>query len=328
MKRFNILLVFSALLLGFASCNEAEPFATAEAEDYPRILDPIFPDRQNGNLAEFNTHKRDANLEMALTVTPAAYTTVKWFIDGTEVHEGHSIDMNLPAGSYVLRMEATTMAGKSTYREGIVNVEPLDDDPYSEKKGIERVIAPGCPAVLIGCNLNSITGVVIGGRTIGAGSEDGEYLGYVVPEDLEEGEYRVELVDAEGNRFGANKVTVSTKPLIVDGFSRSTPGSEWVLSGINLETIKSFDISGTAITSFVRKSATEIVLTFPDLEEGEYSISALDADGYPAYFYYDGMEQSAAVVSVSGEKTLWEGHHYVSWVYEDGHPNKVFGFIS
>ena len=32
-------------------------------------------------------------------------------------------------------------------------------------------------------------------------------------------------------------------------------------------------------------------------------------------------------VTISSEKALWEGHHYVSWDKEDGDPNKTFNLI-
>lgn len=66
---------------------------------------------------------------MTLTVTPADYTTVTWFIDGEEIQTGKEIDLALKAGTYHLKVTATTSIGKSTYREGLIQVNPLADDP-------------------------------------------------------------------------------------------------------------------------------------------------------------------------------------------------------
>ena len=60
--------------------------------DDPHILAPVFPDRTNGQLATFANISRDANLSIALTVTPKDYTTVTWFIDGQEVESGTDSD--------------------------------------------------------------------------------------------------------------------------------------------------------------------------------------------------------------------------------------------
>lgn len=40
------ILAFNAFL---TSCSDEEPFSTATPNDEPRILDPTFPDRVNGN---------------------------------------------------------------------------------------------------------------------------------------------------------------------------------------------------------------------------------------------------------------------------------------
>ena len=76
------ILAFNAFL---TSCSDEEPFSTATPNDEPRILDPTFPDRVNGNLATFANFSRDGKFSMKLTVTPADYTTVTWFVDGEEV---------------------------------------------------------------------------------------------------------------------------------------------------------------------------------------------------------------------------------------------------
>ena len=71
MKKIYIAL-FVLLAVGstFTACTEEEPFATVTENDDPHILAPVFPDRTNGQLATFANISRDANLSIALTVTP------------------------------------------------------------------------------------------------------------------------------------------------------------------------------------------------------------------------------------------------------------------
>ena len=84
-KIYLILLSFMTLCVIFTSCSAEDPFSTATSDDNPRILDPIFPDRSNGQLATFATISRTDTLNMKLTVTPADYTTVTYSIDRSNV---------------------------------------------------------------------------------------------------------------------------------------------------------------------------------------------------------------------------------------------------
>ena len=84
-KIYHILLIMLAMSFGLIACTEETPFSTATENDDPRILDPLFPDRVNGELPVVSNISRDANFSMTLTVTPADYTTVTWFIDGEEI---------------------------------------------------------------------------------------------------------------------------------------------------------------------------------------------------------------------------------------------------
>ena len=113
---FHFALLAASFLL--AACSDNEPFETITPEDQPCILDPIFPDRTaGGELAVYQSFSRDKNLTIDMIVTPSKYTTVTWLLDGEPVQTGATIDMNLLAGTYVLRVEAATAYGKSTYRE-------------------------------------------------------------------------------------------------------------------------------------------------------------------------------------------------------------------
>lgn len=330
-KIYHILLIMLAMSFGLIACTEETPFSTATENDDPRILDPLFPDRVNGELPVVSNISRDANFSMTLTVTPADYTTVTWFIDGEEIQTGKEIDLALKAGTYHLKVTATTSIGKSTYREGLIQVNPLADDPWATEIGFERIITTGAKAQLYGNNLDKVNSIVIGGKTATdiAYTENGEnsYIEYTVPEGLADGTYRIILVDNGGNEYGGNKVTVTSDALITAGSERTTANSEWVMTGINLNQIESFTFGGQSVSSFIRQSETEIAFTCPSLEDGEYTLTGRTTSGKEVMFYTTTGNITEQTVVVSSERVLWEGHHYVSWDLPDDNPNKTFNLI-
>lgn len=330
-KIYHILLIMLAMSFGLIACTEETPFSTATENDDPRILDPLFPDRVNGELPVVSNISRDANFSMTLTVTPADYTTVTWFIDGEEIQTGKEIGLALKAGTYHLKVTATTSIGKSTYREGLIQVNPLADDPWATEIGFERIITTGAKAQLYGNNLDKVNSIVIGGKTATdiAYTENGEnsYIEYTVPEGLADGTYRIILVDNGGNEYGGNKVTVTSDALITAGSERTTANSEWVMTGINLNQIESFTFGGQTVSSFIRQSETEIAFTCPSLEDGEYTLTGRTTSGKEVMFYTTAGNITEQTVVVSSERVLWEGHHYVSWDLPDNNPNKTFNLI-
>ena len=330
-KIYHILLIMLAMSFGLIACTEETPFSTATENDDPRILDPLFPDQVNGELPVVSNISRDANFSMTLTVTSADYTTVTWFIDGEEIQTGKEIDLALKAGTYHLKVTATTSIGKSTYREGLIQVNPLADDPWATEIGFERIITTGAKAQLYGNNLDKVNSIVIGGKTATdiAYTENGEnsYIEYTVPEGLADGTYRIILVDNGGNEYGGNKVTVTSDALITAGSERTTANSEWVMTGINLNQIESFTFGGQTVSSFIRQSETEIAFTCPSLEDGEYTLTGRTTSGKEVMFYTTAGNITEQTVVVSSERVLWEGHHYVSWDLPDDNPNKTFNLI-
>lgn len=330
-KIYHILLIMLAMSFGLIACTEETPFSTATENDDPRILDPLFPDRVNGELPVVSNISRDANFSMTLTVTPADYTTVTWFIDGEEIQTRKEIDLALKAGTYHLKVTATTSIGKSTYREGLIQVNPLADDPWATEIDFERIITTGAKAQLYGNNLDKVNSIVIGGKTATdiAYTENGEnsYIEYTVPEGLADGTYRIILVDNGGNEYGGNKVTVTSDALITAGSERTTANSEWVMTGINLNQIESFTFGGQTVSSFIRQSETEIAFTCPSLEDGEYTLTGKTTSGKEVMFYTTTGNITEQTVVVSSERVLWEGHHYVSWDLPDDNPNKTFNLI-
>lgn len=331
MKRIYLML-FAAFAMGAVntSCSEEDPFATISPEDNPMILDPLFPDRVNGELPIISQISHGANFKMDLTVTPSDYTEVTWEIDGEQVCTGNSIEIALEAGTYHLKVVATTTAGKSTYREANVVVTPLEGEPWSEEQGIERIVVAGSSARLYGINLKDVTGVAIGETTATVISysttEDGDCLEYVIPDGLADGQYRISLLGTDGARYGANMIRVVSSPVITAGFNHATSNAEWVMTGLNLDKITSFELNRQAVSDFVSKSDSEIVLVCPDMADGEYTLKGL-SDGNEVLFYNNGELVNEVSFAVISGVILWEGHHYVSWDLADGDPNKTFNLI-
>lgn len=317
-----------AILLLPTSCSDDDPISTAGPDDNPMIISPVFPDRVNGELPTISTFYRDSAFVYSVIVTPHDYTTVTWNIDGEKVAEGDSININLPAGIYDLKIDATTVTGKSTSREGLVKVLPATGDPYSEAKGYERIIAPGKPAVIYGDNLARVKNIVIGGQSVPATyNESDKSLSYSVPKSLSDGTYRMLLEEASGNQFGANTVQVSSNPLIISGADRFGANSTVTITGINLDKIVSLTIGDNTITDFTSKSDTELTFTSPDLVVGDYVITGKTNDGTAVLFYSAKGNTTQNNLTITAETTLWEGHHYVSWDYADGDPHKTFNLI-
>lgn len=321
MKTKNILfLTVLAASLALASCKDEEPFSTITPDDQPCILDPIFPDRTaTGDLAIYQSISRDTNLELDVVVTPSDYTTVTWLIDGEPVCTGLSLDMALEAGTYTLRVEATTTKGKSTSRECLIEVTPLEGDPWSEETGLERYTAPGAEASFTGTDLDKVAEILLGDATVteftyNAGNSSIEYT---VPEGLEPGTYRLSLIDRAGERYGANTVTILEGATVLEGASTTAPGKVTTLKGVRLDEVTSITIGERRIETFDTQSATELSFTCPDgLTSGEqYTFTGTTVNGSPLMFATaDGEFVTEQQVLITAEVTIWEGHFaVVNW---------------
>lgn len=326
-KIYSLLCAALAAAAMLSSCSEDEPFATAGPDDDPRIISPVFPDRQNGELPIVANINRDKDLEMALTVTPGDYTTPEWFIDGEKL-EGvtDSLKTQLLAGTYTLKIVVTTVTGKSTSREGLVKVNPLPDDPQTTTVSFERIVAAGEKARLYGKNLDRVKGLKIGGTAMNnvAYNVADDCLEYTVNASLKDGTYRAVLTGADGQEYGADKVTVSSMPVVTSGADRAMAGSTWTLHGVNLDKIASLTIGDKTVSTFTEQSATTLSLTFPALAVGDYKVTGKTRDGASVTFYTAAGTVNEQTVTVSEETTLWTGHHYVSWDKPDGDANKMF----
>ena len=318
------------------SCAKQEPFSVAGPGDEPHIISPVFPDNKNGDMQVFSTIDVGNNFSSKATVTPAQYTKVEWFIDNELCVEGSEINVALHAGIYLLQLKATTTEGKVASRTAYVEVKPKAGHPYSDQVKYERVVTPGQRAVLYGDNLEKVKDVIIAGYPSGADNvkvewdaEGKAYVSYLVPEQLNDGMYRVELNDAEGNKYGANTVLVNTKPLALDGYSRASIGAPATLNGQFLDKVESVMI-GNASLNIEKKSFDACSFTIPeDMAVAAYPFSGKTSDGALKFFVKKKVSYITENIDINlvKETVLWTGHHYVSWDRPDGDPNKTFNLI-
>jgi hypothetical protein len=211
---YNLVAVMVILSMGIlSSCSENnDGFITATEDDFPQILLPWFGEWENGEPAVYKNISRDTEFIDSVTVTPALYTTVEWFIDDEKIHEGKKIQHTFLAGEYVLKIVATTTKGKSTSRIGKLIVRSLDSDPIPGNDIRDRQVVAGQSAKLHGVNMDKVVKIAIGGKEVSTTFvENGNksYVEYIVPVDLALGTYRMTLTDSDGNVYGGGKIVVS-----------------------------------------------------------------------------------------------------------------------
>ena len=309
------------------SCTQKEePFFTATENDAPRILNTDIPDWDKGQPQTLLTISRDQNFEFEIIVTPADYTTVEWFLDGVKVAEGKTINQPVLAGTWTVKIVATTTKGLSTSRTAMLVVNPLEGDPVAGDAVLERLVAPGATAVLGGQNMDKVAKVVIGGVECDATYADGAVT-YTVPADMAAGTYQLTLKDAEGYEYGAGYTTVSAASVVSAAAFSGKPGGELVLTGLNLDKVASLTAGGEACT-IVSQAASELKFNLPALAAGTYELTGVDASGNAVSFVNGAQMQETATLTLTSEDTLWEGHHYVSWDFADGDPNKTFSALA
>ena len=209
LKSWMMLFAISFALAGTAtlsSCSsDDDPFFTVSEDDDPRIL--------NTDLAD-QTLDRKTKLNLEIKVTPVHYTTVTWWLDGTQIYEGTTIDQTLPVGNHELKIVATTTKGKSTSRTLNVTVTPAADDPALGTNASELWVAPGAETTIHKCkNLGIVAKVMVGGKDVDFEVlEEGTALKLTAPTGLENGDYDITLVDGEGNQFPGGTIKVTTEP--------------------------------------------------------------------------------------------------------------------
>ena len=312
MKTKNILLLIAmAAATILTGCQPEAPFDTQSPNDAPIILTP-YNESGTGTFT-YDLINPDTPLYDSVTVTPSKYTTVNWYLDKQLVYTGVKIDMCFPAGTYALTIEAVTEAGLRTERTGTVTVHPYDYDPYSAAPAAGRHLAPGVETQIDGQNLSKAKNVIIANDVYGSEvvhtiaptyQEDG-LLKFILPE-TEDGTYFLRLQDANGKIYGADNIDVHNGAVALAGFAEMPAGSEWVITGVNLQKVAKVKVADIEITD-LQVTATSVTLTAPALEVGEYALSMFNEDGSAVLFVTNEGAVEQAKTVVPSETTIWTG---------------------
>lgn len=304
-------MALAATALTFTSCSsDDDPFATASENDFPQILLPWFGDWENGEPSEYKNITREIEYVDSVTVTPARYTTVDWYIDGKKVNTGLKYSTYFEAGNYILKIVATTTKGLSTSRTGKIIVRPVDGDPVFADVAEERLVAPGAVCTLTGSNLKNIKKLLIGGKEAEIKSVSDDIIEYIAP--ATEGASRVEVADdkmtyggifSKDNRTYNNlDITITSAPYIKASELNAKPKREVEITGINLDKISSISISGQKV-EIKSQSATLLTFVCPELENDTYDFEVATSNGTTALF--NGNE--SCKINVASAIVLWTG---------------------
>ena len=318
MKTKNILLLISlAAATIFTGCQPEAPFDTQSPDDAPLILTP-YNESGTGTFT-YDLLNPDTPLYDSVTVTPSKYTTINWYLDKQLVYTGIKIDMCFPAGKYALTIEAVTDAGLRTERTGTVTVHPYDYDPYSASPAAGRHLAPGVETTIEGQNLSKAKAVIISSDIFGLEvvhnitptyQEDG-FLKFILPE-TEDGAYFLRLQDENGKIYGADNIHVHNGAVALAGFQEMPAGSEWVITGVNLQHVTKVKVGDIEITD-LQASDNAVTLTAPAVEVGEYTLAMFNEDGSAVLFITDEGAVEQVKTVVPSETTIWTGAVTIDW---------------
>ena len=318
MKTKNILLLIALAVATILTCCQSEaPFDTQSPDDAPIILTP-YNESGTGTFT-YDLLNPDTPLYDSVTVTPSKYTTVNWYLDNQLVYTGIKMDMCFPAGTYALTIEAVTDAGLRTERTGTVTVHPYDYDPYSAAPAAGRHLAPGVEVQIDGQNLSKAKSVIISTdifglevvHTITPTYQEDEFLKFILP-DTEDGTYFLRLQDADGKIYGADNIHVHNGAVALAGFQEMPAGSEWVITGVNLQNVAKVIVNGSEITD-LQVTASSVTLTAPALEAGEYTLAMYNEDGSAVLFITNEGAVEQVMTLVPSETTIWTGAVTIDW---------------
>ena len=318
MKTKNILLLIAmAAATILTGCQPEAPFDTQSPNDAPIILTP-YNESGTGTFT-YDLLNPDTPLYDSVTVTPSKYTTINWYLDQELVYTGVKIDMCFLAGKYALTIEAVTDAGLRTERTGTVTVHPYDYDPYSASPAAGRHLAPGVETTIEGQNLSKAKAVIISSDIFGLEvvhnitptyQEDG-FLKFILPE-TEDGAYFLRLQDENGKIYGADNIHVHNGAVALAGFQEMPAGSEWVITGVNLQHVTKVKVGDIEITD-LQASDNAVTLTAPAVEVGEYTLAMFNEDGSAVLFITDEGAVEQVKTVVPSETTIWTGAVTIDW---------------
>lgn len=206
-------LAFAGMSVLTACSSQEDPFYTVSENDVPRIM--------NDDLTDKNI-TRDTPLKIEIKVTPSMYTTVTWYLNGTLIATGATIDQLVPVGNHTLEIVATTVKGLATSRTIKVNVSALPTDPALATDGRSRWLQVGTTKTIDCQNVTSVSQLLIGDVEAKNVSYANDKLTFDIPSTMAEGEYIVTLVDAAGVKWGCGLFTVSNDPYVDPGIKETT----------------------------------------------------------------------------------------------------------
>ena len=131
---------------------------------------------------------------------------------------------------------------------------------------------------------------------------------------MPEGQYRLSLIDADGNSFGGGLVTVNGESIITRGDFMGLSEGNVVIPGRKLDKVKSVTVNGVACT-IESQTAEQLIIKLPVLEEGTYVVKVIDKNDAAVKFLSEGklVETGSIKVSLIAEEVVWEGSHDVDW---------------
>lgn len=310
-RSMGLFLMFSAAMAFNACSTDEEAFFTAEEGDSPRILNTDIPEWSNGEPSVLNTITLPNPFKFKVIATPIHYTKIQWFLDDELIHEGDSINQQVLAGNYLLKIVATTTKGLSTSRTCRLVVNPQDGDPQMGTSENELIVAPKVVSTVTGCkNLETVTKMYIGGKEVTNLKVDGTSISFAAPE-LEDGVYRVVLENAKGDKFGGNKMIVASNPVVFGNAVRLVGGSV-TLTGINLDKVASLKVDNKDVT-IAKQSANSLTFNYGDIKGGEYAFTGKDKSGNAIKFAVAGALTDKATATMPEETTIWEGSQNIDW---------------
>lgn len=318
MKVKSILLLAAlAASIILTGCKSEEPYDTQSADDAPLILKP-YNESGTGSFT-YNLANPDTPLFDSVTVTPSRFTTVKWYVDNQLVNTGYKINQCFPAGSYVLRIEATTEAGKSTHRDGSIVVHPYDTDPYAAAPAGGRHCVPEMETEISGQNLSKVATVILAEDifcnkvvcSVAPSFKDDATLKFTLPA-VEDGAFYLFFRDDAGKNYGSDVVNIHNGAVILTGYDSFVPGETWVMTGVNLENVASVKVDDEVITELL-VTATSVSLTAPAADFGEHTLSMKNKDGSDVLFVTSAGTLIEVTTTVSEEITLWTGPVDIAW---------------
>ena len=341
-KYFVMGLVCCGLAATLTACSDDDPYFAAGEDDAPRILNTDIPEGESGEPGIIATIDRTMNFTFDVIVTPARYTTVKWYIDDEEVGEGITIDVPVLAGDHILKIVATTTKGASTSRTCKLVVRPVDGDPELASDAKSRWLTIGTTKTIDCNNVDGVAKLFIGKQEVSNLSYANGKLTFDVP-DMTEGDYPVTIQLPDGSRYGCGNVTVSKDAYVDPGIKETVlwEGDVVINWGDSNVQLSAADMASVPV-------GATISLEYEFIEGSEYYamritnsswekdlVEQFDLNGIPSPFEFVYTQAQKAivdennmlivgfgyrlkkVVAIEGvapaETTLWEGEHSVTW---------------